>query len=124
MAKEDGECTKNRTRLAHANVFFFSQNGYVGLKNKRIERKLRTVSNVAILGFFFLSAVGRQPCSPQLTVLLLPFLRLQIWTWSEKQGTGSKDGCHQYRSAQSNAHPCFPHGGFFLGGGRVVLGYS
>lgn len=29
---------------------------------------------------------------------------------------GGKDGCHQYRSAQSNAHPCFPHGGGSRGG--------
>lgn len=60
----------------------------------------------------FFSAVGRQPCSPQLTVLLLSpsEAMIQIWTWSEKQGSGSKDGCHQYRSAESNAHPCFPHG--------------
>lgn len=25
MAKEDGECTKNRTRLAHVKVFLFSE---------------------------------------------------------------------------------------------------
>lgn len=70
MAKEDGECTKNRTRLAHGKVFLFSEWAICRTE----ERLLKGNYGLSALSLSWVfPAVGRQPCSPQLTVLCFPF---------------------------------------------------